>query len=286
MCLQILAGNSISLLPPYLQPNSLDVDRNGSKWMSNMQGLITNTILLINICIAVAWHATPITKIQRWHLIVGSSSLFVASNGEFEECSATPEIPSSSVDAGRTSAVNSLMRRPKKGDIATFTLHKFEPTSPKEVVYPFDTSGTLQLMMHHGHYIPSLHDLLATMNPGENVKSAIIDAGYGPYRDELKITIPTSQIGNVDISLVKVGTKLAFGDVECAITSMTDEEWVCDANHPTAGLEYEVDVTLENVEEGIQDWGFVEKGNDKNGRYEVATFALGCFWGGGTSFGF
>jgi FKBP-type peptidyl-prolyl cis-trans isomerase 2 len=203
-----------------------------------MKRSITNTILLINIlCLAAAWYATPITKMHRWHLIVGSihqsSSLFLASDGE--ECSATPEIPSLSiVDTGRTAAANPLTRRPKKGDIVTFTLHKFEPTSSKEVVYPFDTSGTLQLMMHSGHYIPSLHDLLATMNPGETVKSAIIDAEYGPYRDELKITIPTSQLGDVDTSLVKVGTKLAFGDVECAITSMTEEDWVCDANHPMA----------------------------------------------------
>jgi hypothetical protein len=43
-------------------------------------------------------------------------------------------------------------------------------------------------------------------------------------------------------------------------------------------------VTLESVEAGIRDWGFVDEGDDNvNGRYEVATFALGCFWGGGTS---
>lgn len=43
-----------------------------------------------------------------------------------------------------------------------------------------------------------------------------------------------------------------------------------------------MDVTLESVEQGVQHWGFVEdEMRDVNGRYRVATFALGCFWGGG-----
>ena len=121
------------------------------------------------------------------------------------------------------------------------------------------------------------------MAPGETVKSAVIDAGYGPYRPELKLTIPTSQIGDVDTSLIKIGTELVLGEMECRITSTTDDTWICDANHIFAGAEYDVDITLESVEDGIQDWGFVESENEGiNGSYETATFALGCFWGGGT----
>lgn len=249
--------------------------------------LIKYAIILINhLFQATAWHISPAIKIHRWHLLVGSihksSSLFLAT--ESEECSATPKIKNS---AGTTmndsfATINTLMRKPKEGDIVTFTLHRFKPTKGEAIDPPFDTSGTLQLMLHRGHYIPSLHSLLATMNPGENVKSSIIDAGYGPYRPELKITIPTSQIGDVDTSLVKIGTRLAFGETECRTTSITDEEWICDANHALAGSEYEVDVTLESVEQGVQHWGFVEdEMRDVNGRYRVATFALGCFWGGG-----
>lgn len=241
---------------------------------------ISTTILLAYLFPTTAWYIFSATKINRWHFLAGSihksAALFLAKD---EECSATPKnIPISAVKVhGRTS----LMRKPKKGDIVTFTLHKLEPTKNQEIETVFDTSGTLQLMMHSGHYIPSLHDLLSTMSPGETVKSTVIDAGYGPYRDDLKITIPTAQIGDVDTSLVKIGTKLAFGEIECSITSMNGDEWICDANHPLAGMEYEVDVTLDSVEQGIEDWGFLEEEGDINGRYKVATFALGCFWGGG-----
>lgn len=239
------------------------------------------SLLFANIFLAAAWHTAPIIKLHPWHILVGymqkSTSLFLASE---EECSATPKIPSISAD-GAANRIT-VMRRPKKGDIVTFTLHKFEPTKNHEIEHVFDTSGTLRLIMHSGGYIPQLHDLLASMSPGETIKSATIDAGYGPYREDLKIRIPTAQVGDVDTSLVKIGTKLAFGEVECSITSMNDEEWICDANHILAGMEYNVDITLESIEPGIQEWGFLEKEKeDANGGYAVATFALGCFWGGG-----
>lgn len=234
--------------------------------------LITNIIIAIDLCLATAWHISPLHTIHRWHLLVGSiqksSSLFLSSAQE--ECSAieTPD--------------RALVRKPKDGDIVTFTLHRFESTNKEDIQPPFDTSGRLQLVLNGGHYLPSLHSLLSTMHEGETVTSATIDAGFGSYNPELKITISSSQIRDVDTSLVKIGTRLALGETECRIVSMTDDEWVCDANHVFAGAEYEVDVTLVSVEEGIKNWGFVEK-NDVNRKYSVATFALGCFWGGGMS---
>lgn len=233
--------------------------------------LITHVIIAIEFCLATAWHISPLHKIHRWHLLVGyihkSSSLFLSS--EHNECSET-ETPN-----------KTLVRKPEDGDILTFTLHRFEARNNEEIYPPFDTSGRLQLVLNGGHYLPSLHSLLSTMHEGETVTSATIDAGFGSYNPDLKITIPTSQIGDVDTSLVKIGTRLAFGETECRIVSMTDDEWVCDANHVLAGAEYEVDVTLESLEEGIKNWGFVE--DNINRKYRVATFALGCFWGGGMS---
>eukprot|EP00956_Cyclotella_meneghiniana_P016636 scaffold26364_cov79-Cyclotella_meneghiniana.AAC.2 len=230
--------------------------------------LITHVIIAIEFCLATAWHISPLHKIHRWHLLVGyihkSSSLFLSS--EHNECSET-ETPN-----------KTLVRKPEDGDILTFTLHRFEARNNEEIYPPFDTSGRLQLVLNGGHYLPSLHSLLSTMHEGETVTSATIDAGFGSYNPDLKITIPTSQIGDVDTSLVKIGTRLAFGETECRIVSMTDDEWVCDANHVLAGAEYEVDVTLESLEEGIKNWGFVE--DNINRKYRVATFALGCFWGG------
>jgi len=243
-----------------------------------MQMIALYAIAFLNIRQVAAWYAPPIANINRWHVLLGSTTLSLSS-GE-EVCSANPKL--TTLDDTLSAIPKALMRKPKAGDIVTFTLHRFHPTNNQDIEPLFDSSGTLQMVQHSGHYLPSLHSLLSTMSPGETVKSAIIDAGYGPYRSDMKIVIPTSQIGHIDTSLVKIGTKLGIGEVEYRITDISEEEWICDANHILAGSEYEVDVTLESVEEGIQDWGFVEK-EGVNGRYMVATFALGCFWGGGMS---
>ncbi|KAL7526271.1 hypothetical protein ACHAXR_002786 [Thalassiosira sp. AJA248-18] len=119
------------------------------------------------------------------------------------------------------------------------------------------------------------------MNPGETIQGTSIDAGYGGYNPELVFQISASQIGeSIDTSLLKIGTVLRLGNgMECRVTEMNDEMWTLDANHILAGAAYDVDVKLEKVEDGPSNWDYVgEEVGDE--RYKVATFALGCFWGG------
>ncbi len=83
--------------------------------------------------------------------------------------------------------------------------------------------------------------------------------------------------------------------MECRVTGHDDHEgrgwtWTLDANSPYAGYYYEADVTLDAVEDGPDRWDYVDDVDEvatastveANGhrRYKVATFALGCFWGG------
>lgn len=168
----------------------------------------------------------------------------------------------------------------------TFTLLRFQPIDGSDdeslVLEPlFDTTGSLQLVLNRGNYLPGLHKLLSTMNPGETVQGASIDAGYGGYNPDLVFQLPTEEMGNsIDTSQVKIGTVLGMGNgMNCRVTEMNDEKWTLDANHALAGAAYDVDVKLEKVEEGPKNWEFVgdEVQEDK---YKVATFALGCFWGG------
>ncbi|KAL7435011.1 hypothetical protein ACHAXM_004512 [Skeletonema potamos] len=203
---------------------------------------------------------------------------------------------------------------PKSGDILTFTLLRFQPPTDSKnsiVLEPlFDTSGTLQLRLHHGNYLPGLHQLLSTMMPGETIVGSTIDAGYGSYNPQLVFQIDASQL-QVDTSLVKIGTVLAMGNgMEVRVTKIEDESsagsrtgnghdekliWTLDGNHPLAGATYEVDVRLDAVEMAPLDWEYSssadddeEEDDDKekedNGggesKYKVATFGLGCFWGG------
>lgn len=169
----------------------------------------------------------------------------------------------------------------------TFTLLRFQPKSsdgnnePLVLEPLFDTTGTLQLVLNGGNYLPGLHKLFSTMNPGETIRGATIDAGFGGYNPDLVFPISTSEIGDsLDSSLVEIGTALQMGDgMECRVTEMSDDKWTLDANHVLAGAAYYVDVKLEKVEEGPKNWEYVG-GETKEDKYNVATFALGCFWGG------
>ena len=104
-------------------------------------------------------------------------------------------------------ATATIKRKPKSGDIVTFTLLRFQSTDPNSIVEPlFDTSGTLQLRLNHGNYLPGLHQMLSTMTPGETVTGTTIDAGYGSYNSQLVFQIDATQL-QVDTSLVKIGTR-------------------------------------------------------------------------------
>ncbi len=195
-----------------------------------------------------------------------------------------------------SSSASSLSRKPKSGDVVTFTLKRFQPitrgddddeTMLRSLEPLFDTIGTQQIVLNGGNYLPSLHDLLSTMNPGEFLQGATIDAGYGEYNPQLVFQLPASSIGDsIDTSLVKIGTVLLMGNgMECRVINLNDDGWTLDANHVMAGAAYEVDVKLETVEEGPTHWEYVEEEEESVGKsenkYKVATFALGCFWGGG-----
>ncbi len=214
-----------------------------------------------------------------------ASSLYLASGGD-GECAVTPEIPVATTPSTIDTST-ALSRKPKSGDIVTFTLLRFQPQGEDDealVLEPlFDTTGALQVVLNGGNYLPGLHKLLSTMNPGETINGATIDAGYGAYNSELSFDISTSDIGDsIGTSSVKIGTVLRMGNgMECRGTEISNEKWTLDANHPLAGASYEVDVKLEMVEEGPTNWEYVGGDVNSQDRYKVATFALGCFWGGG-----
>ena len=58
----------------------------------------------------------------------------------------------------------------------------------------------------------------------------------------------------------------------------TDETFTIDANPPLAGTSYKATVTLKSVEDAPTETEYKAEGVDCT--YQVATFALGCFWGG------
>ena len=119
-------------------------------------------------------------------------------------------------------ASTSLSRKPRPGDIVTFTMLSFEAEGGGGLEPPFDTDGTRRLRLDGGNYLPGLHSLLSTMSPGETVRGATLDAGYGSYRPEAVFEISTDDLGSLDRSAVKVGTRLQMGNgVTVRVTSIT-----------------------------------------------------------------
>lgn len=245
-----------------------------------MMNIISATLLLS--CYAAhhvhAWSSIPSATLlanigRSW----STTALFLADTAasptaDEEECTDTND------------ATIALTRKPKSGDIVTFTLQRFQSTDPNSIVEPlFDTTGTLQLRLNHGNYLPGLHQMLSTMTPGEQVTGSTIDAGYGSYNSQLVFQIDATQL-QVDTSLVKIGTMLAMGNgMEVRVTKIEEDGeklmWTLDGNHPLAGASYEVDVRLDAVEEAPSHWEYGDE-TDTSSKYEVATFGLGCFWGG------
>ena len=169
-------------------------------------------------------------------------------------------------------------RTPVGGDVVTVEW----TVTPRNglVVEPlFDASGTVAFVLGGGNYLPALHELVGDLRPGEAVQGKVIDAGWGERNPALIATMPKGGQEGMDYDRIVSGVELELANgVRCVVTGVTDTEFTIDANPPLAGATYSADVKLLSVEEGVTDLLFRGEGG-QTGRYEVATFALGCFWG-------
>ncbi len=140
----------------------------------------------------------------------------------------------------------------------------------------------------NGFYpLPGLHQLVRTMEVGDEVEASI-DAGWGARNPNLVVMLRKEDLkGRLDTSQLKEGDQLTFeqGRRTCVVTEVTDDTITIDANPPLAGSSYLGSVKLMSVEDAPL---HLEYNSNKTGssisRYEVATFALGCFWGGELAF--
>jgi peptide-methionine (S)-S-oxide reductase len=153
---------------------------------------------------------------------------------------------------------------------------------------------TLQFVLGGGNYIPSLHELIGTMKVGDVVTNQQIDSGYGTINPGLIATIAFDDTPGIDRSQIKIGSQLTLGsamDATFRVTDVTNDTFTINGNSPFAGSTYLATVKLLSVESGPEPTEYTtvddtssssnnNYNNQKNSRYCVATFALGCFWGG------
>jgi FKBP-type peptidyl-prolyl cis-trans isomerase 2 len=157
-----------------------------------------------------------------------------------------------------------------------------EPLFDGIVLDKSDPPRRLAFVLGEGNFLPGLHDLILGMEVGSEVENVSMDAGWGAWNPALNVSISFEALGGsgLDTSQIKVGTELMMANGMIAIvTQLEDEAFVVDANPPLAGASYLASVKLISAEPGPS--GFVYAPDAGSGsKFQVATVALGCFWGG------
>jgi peptide-methionine (S)-S-oxide reductase len=163
-------------------------------------------------------------------------------------------------------------KRARRGDVVTIDF-KLTPVDGFVPLPLFDSSGEISFVLGWGNYLPGLHDLVETMKVGQERHDVILDAGWGSRNRNLVVKISKNKLTAVkDHSRIKVGTILHLqGGIQVEVIQVMEDSIVVDANPPLAGASYSCDVKLLAVE-------------SIDSRYEAATFALGCYWGGELAF--
>ena len=147
-----------------------------------------------------------------------------------------------------------------------------------------DTSGKLTFVLHRGNYLPGLHDLVSDMDVGQEVQGVLLDAGWGERNPQLVVELQKSQVGEEVASQLKPGVELYMANgMKATVTDVSKDTFTIDANPPLAGASYQARVKLLNVQEGPKETEFIAAGDDSS-PFQLATFALGCFWGGELDF--
>jgi peptide-methionine (S)-S-oxide reductase len=157
-----------------------------------------------------------------------------------------------------------------------------EPLIHGVVYHESDPPQTLTFVLNRGNYLPGLHEAVAGMKVGDSIENVSLDAGWGARNPDLVATVSFQDSG-VDKSQIKVGTQLFLSSgAKCVVTDVSQDNFTIDANPPMAGASYKASIKFVNLEDGpiLQEYSEAPS----SGKYQVATFALGCFWGGELEF--
>lgn len=173
------------------------------------------------------------------------------------------------------------------GDIVTVDLE----LTPENGYVPeslFDTSGEISFVLGWGNYLPGLHELIEGISKGEEQRGASIDAGWGKRNPDMIIEVPKTNFKKMkSIENIKPGNVLNLkGGIQVSVVRVTDDTIIVDANPPLAGSSYSCSLTVSNIERFPSSKLHCHpssKGRDES-PYEVATWAIGCFWGSELAF--
>ena len=153
----------------------------------------------------------------------------------------------------------------------------------------FDTSGIISFVLGGGNYLPGLHQLVEGLRIGETVKGVSIDGGWGKRNPDLVIDVPKSNLIKMkDVDVITTGATLNLkGGIKVSVLKVTDDTITVDANHPLAGSGYTCDLKVMSIDpypEAKLVYHATPSLEGESSHFEVATWAMGCFWGGELAF--
>jgi peptide-methionine (S)-S-oxide reductase len=166
------------------------------------------------------------------------------------------------------------------GDIVTID-YQLTPEGDFVAEPLFDMHGEYTFVLGGGNYLPGIHQLIQGLKEGESVTGALIDAGWGERSPGLIAELEKENFPEFDKYEIGTVMWLKTGH-KCHVTDKTDQSFTIDCNPPLAGASYKCDLKLLRVDSSPNSSSSSRFPTDR--KYEIATFGLGCFWGGELAF--
>jgi len=180
-------------------------------------------------------------------------------------------------------------RTARVGDIVSIDLALL-PENGYVPEHLFDSSGEITFVVGWGNYLPGLHEMLLNgdITKGDSVSNVSVDAGFGNRNPEMVIEVPKKNLKKIQNmeKIVPNATLNLQGGIKVTVLDVTEDTILVDANHPLAGSSYSCSLNVLGIDRfSIDKLEF--KGDDRqdppsesiNSPFEIATFAMGCFWG-------
>jgi peptide-methionine (S)-S-oxide reductase len=146
------------------------------------------------------------------------------------------------------------------------------------------------------NYLPGLHNVVRGLAVGEALEGVSIDAGYGSHDPALvKEGISYQRLLQVSKRAeIRVGQSIRLRNagnsdaVDFAVTRISDNgsdrSVTLDANPPLAGSSYACSLKVLRIDQCPPSLTFHYTASPNLSRFDVTTFALGCFWGAELAF--
>jgi len=259
--------------------------------------------IFVHLLVAVYSFQTPST-ILRSHKVIGNSGHntahinSVAMNAETKtaaEFAAGKKRPLHSIYtmiADRdSSSLSTTHKEARLGDILTVEIE----LSPENDYVPdqlFDPMGEVTFVLGWGNFLPGLHELLMSgISNDYEVSNVSIDAGFGRHNPDLVIEVPKKNLKKVrdEEEIVPKATLNLEGGIKVTVLDVTKDTVLLDANHPLSGSSYSCNLKVLSIDpypldklEFKIDTDTSKSQNDhiqSSSQFEIATFAMGCFWG-------